>query len=95
MYVAAIDFRKAYDRVRRERILGAMKCYKIDSRIIECVKWIYEQDRTMIRMIRGDDVEVKVNNGIKQGCTGSTILFKTIQTNYQTNYHSNLSLVSS
>lgn len=78
MYIAAIDFKKAFDFVSRDKLILAMIHYKIDSKIIECVKEIYSKDKTRIRVNDNKEIDMEITNGIKQGCTRSTTLFKLI-----------------
>ena len=78
LLVAAVDFRKAYDYIKREKLIEALKEYKIEPNIIECIKEIYTRDKTEITWSEGKNFEIKIQNGIRQGCTGSTTLFKLI-----------------
>ena len=79
LYVAAIDFKKAYDYIKRDQLIQVMMDYKIDSKIIECITGIYSNDKTRIRVNNEKEIDVNITNGIRQGCTGST--YDTIQTN--------------
>lgn len=78
LYVAALDFKKAFDFVSREKLIQVMMEYKIDSKIIQCIKEIYSKDKTKIKVCEGKEIEINITNGIRQGCTGSTTLFKLI-----------------
>lgn len=78
LYVAALDFKKAYDYVSREKLIQVMMEYKIDSKIIQCIKEIYSKDITKIKLHQEKEIQINITNGIRQGCTGSTTLFKLI-----------------
>ena len=52
--------------------------YKIDSKIIQCIKEIYSKDITKIKLHQEKEIQINITNGIRQGCTGSTTLFKLI-----------------
>lgn len=70
--IAAIDFKKAFDYVSRDKLTQAMMKYKIDSKIIECVKEIDCNDKTRVKINNSKKMAIKITNGIRQGCTGST-----------------------
>lgn len=78
MFAIAVDFKKAYDSIRRETILEILKEYRVDINIVDFVKRIYTGDSTIIQMGEGEDIEMKVESGIRQGCTASTLFFKLI-----------------
>ena len=77
LIITALDFKKAFDSVKREELIETLKKYKIDPKIIDIVAKIYTNDETIIKM--GDREEkIKIGSGIKQGCTASTVFFKLI-----------------
>ena len=75
LYVAAIDYSKAFDSVKRESIIMTMKKYKCDARIIEIVAKLYTEDSTNLIINDNKVGEVTVKSGIRQGCTLSPLLF--------------------
>ena len=51
--------------------------YRIHHKIIETIENIYQEDNTEIKF--GDlHQNINITSGIRQGCTGSTTLFKII-----------------
>ena len=63
--------------MKREQIIPTLMKYKIHPKIIDTVANVYKQDRRMIKI--GDiELEVDITSGIRQGCTGSRILFELI-----------------
>lgn len=76
LIVVSIDFKKAFDSVKRETIIEVMKDYKVHPRLIEGIANIYVGDRTIIDLGGGLEQEVEVTSGIRQGCTGSATIFK-------------------
>ena len=78
LIVASIDFKKAFDSIKRDAIIEVLKEYKVHYKIIDTIADIYVGDKTVLDL--GDDLEqeMEVTSGIKQGCTGSTTLFKLI-----------------
>ena len=77
LVVVSIDYSKAYDSIKREKIIEVMRKYKIHPQIIEAVSGVYINDRTVVE-IGHMKKEMRVSSGIRQGCTGSTTIFKLI-----------------
>lgn len=75
LYLAAIDFAKAFDSIKREHIIIAMKKYKCDPKIIDVMAALYVEDETNISFNGKNMGTVSVSSGIRQGCTGSPLLF--------------------
>ena len=73
--LTALDFKKAFDSVKRKELVETLKDYKIDPRIIDIVAKIYTNDETIIKM-GGREETIKIGSGIKQGCTVSTVFVK-------------------
>ena len=77
MIVTCIDSTKAYDSIKRKTILETLANYRIHPKIIDTIATIYENDNTTINF--GElSKTIDVTSGIRQGCTGSTMLFKLI-----------------
>ena len=77
LVVIAIDFKKAYDSIKRETVLEVMKDYKMKVELIEFIKRLYSGDSTRLEV--GDiEVDMKIDCGIRQGCTASPVIFKMI-----------------
>lgn len=78
LVVMSLDYSKAYDLIRREEIVKALKQYNIHPEIIQALVNIYNEDRMRIELSKSIQEEMEVTSGIRQGCTGSTLLFKLI-----------------
>ena len=78
MVAIAIDFKKAYDSIKRETMVQILKELRIDSKIIDFIVRIYREDITKIQLEKNKEIEIEVTSGIRQGCTASTVLFKLI-----------------
>ena len=74
----AIDFKKAYDSIKRETMVLILKELRIDSKIIDFIVRIYMEDSTKIQLEKNKKIEIEVTSGIRQECTASTVLFKLI-----------------
>ena len=76
LIVVSIDFKKAFDSVKREKIIEVMEDYKVHPHLIEGVANIHVGDKTTIDLGGGLQQDVDVTSGIRQGCTGSATIFK-------------------
>ena len=78
LFVASIDYSKAFDSIDRSQMIEALKKYKIHPKIINAVADIYQGDITNMILNENINEEINVTSGIRQGCTGSTVFFKLI-----------------
>ena len=77
LYLAFIDFKKAYDSIDRRKLIEVLIEYKINPKIIDLIVQMYKDDHTVIKL--GNMVEkIEVTGGIRQGCCISTLLFKLV-----------------
>merc|ERR1711942_367554 len=77
LYLAFIDFKKAYDSIDRKKLIEVLISYKINPMIIDLIVQMYKDDHTIIKL--GSMTEkVEVTGGIRQGCCISTLLFKLV-----------------
>ena len=65
----AISYKRAYDSIKGEKIITVLKYYKIDTKIIDSIVRIYENDSTNIKLREGINQNFKITSGIRQGCT--------------------------
>ena len=74
LIVTCIDYSKA---IKRVKIIEALMHYRIHPKIIDTIAKIYKNDFTEIQIgeLRKN---INITSGIRQGCTGSTMLFKLI-----------------
>ena len=77
LIVTCIDYSKAFDSIKRDKIIEALMHYRIHPKIIDTIAKIYQNDSTEIQIgeLRKN---INITSGIRQGCTGSTMLFKLI-----------------
>lgn len=78
LVVTAVDFAKAYDSIKRGKLVETLMYYKVDHKIINLIAHVYDSDRTRIELGPEEEVEIEVTSGIRQGCTVSTTLFKLV-----------------
>ena len=75
LIVTFIDFAKAFDSIQRSNLIECLKHAKIDPKVIEIVTQIYKEDVTKFYLNKNEIGEMKVKNGIRQGCTCSPQFF--------------------
>ena len=63
--------------VNRKKLVETLKSYKIDPNIINLIANVYTNDTTTINMM-GEERNIEISSGIRQGCTVSTELFKLV-----------------
>ena len=77
LIVTCLDYSKAFDSIRRGNIIEALIHYKIHYKIIDAIANTYRNYYTEVQF--GEiGKEIGITSGIRQGCTGSTILFKIV-----------------
>merc|ERR1712121_347962 len=77
LYLAFIDFKKAYDSIDRRKLIEVLIGYKINPKIIDLIVQMYKEDHTVIKL--GSLAEkVEVTGGIRQGCCITTLPFKLV-----------------
>ena len=77
LYLAFIDFKKAYDSIDRKKLIEVLIDYKINPQIIDLIVQMYHEDHTVIKLGNMKE-KVEVTGGIRQGCCISTLLFKMV-----------------
>ena len=75
MYAAFIDFRKAFDSVKRETLWNVFQKNGINGKMLTMMKSIYNIVLSCVRCPYGKTFFFDCPNGVKQGCILSPILF--------------------
>ena len=73
--VVAIDFSKAFDRMDRDYILNVLTAIGCPEIITSLISIIYTDTKAMIEIGGYLSRSIRVDNGIKQGCPLSALLF--------------------
>ena len=77
LVIIAVDFKKAYDSIKRQKLIEVMKDYKMPMEMIDLLMRLYSGDMTSVKVGKVE-VDMEVDSGIRQGCTASPVLFKLI-----------------
>lgn len=75
LYVCAIDFEKAFDSIDRSQIARTLMKCQCDPKLIDVICELYTDDSTTIYYNNKEIGKVETTSGIRQGCTGSPLLF--------------------
>ena len=75
LIIIAIDFAKAFNSINRVALLRALTTYGCDPAMIDIIVKLYTGDYTKIYKCNAKIGQIEVQNGIRQGCTGSPQLF--------------------
>ena len=75
LYVAFIDFKKAYDTVDRDILLQRFKSLGINGIFLRNIAAMYTRTEYSVKLKSGRSANIKSNLGLKQGCPLSSILF--------------------
>ena len=75
MYVAFIDFKKAYDTVDRQILFRRLNHLGINGIFYKNIVAMYEKTKYSIKVNNGYLDPIKSNLGLRQGCPLSPMLF--------------------
>ena len=76
MYVCFVDFQKAYDTVDRKQLWKVLTNQKVSSKMVSCLMSMYAEVKSCVRVSNSEYTDLfECNNGLKQGCMCSPLLF--------------------
>lgn len=78
LYLAFIDFEKAFDSIDRECMWRILEIYGIPPKILNLIKGLYDGYKCQIIHDGVLSNPIDVTSGVKQGCILSPILFVTV-----------------
>ena len=70
-----IDFSKAFDSIKRNKMEQILQIYGIPTETIEAIMMLYRNTRSMVRSPDGDTAFFEINTGVLQGDTLAPFLF--------------------
>lgn len=75
LHMLFIDFRQAFDSIRRNKLLEEMKTMEIPAKLIRLTKMTMEKSRARINTLETTSEEIAIETGVRQGDSLSTTLF--------------------
>ena len=75
LYICYIDFEKAFDRVRWDKMMEILKELSVDWRDRRMIKDLYMRQEAVVRLESGDTEPGTIGRGVRQGCPLSPLLF--------------------
>ena len=75
LFVAFIDFRKAYDRINRTLLLLKLRCLGVNGLLYKNIKALYESGSYEVKVKGGRLEPITSRFGLKQGGVLSPLLF--------------------
>lgn len=75
IYACFIDFSKAFDNVQHHKLIDILKSKKIDSQDIRIISNLYWNQSAKIKVDDELSDEIKIMQGVRQGCLLSPLLF--------------------
>ena len=75
LYVAFVDFKKAYDTINRGKLFQKLKKAQIGDIFLSSLRAMYSSVQYCVKMTNGYTDPIKSFKGLKQGCVLSPILF--------------------
>ena len=75
LYICAIDFEKAFDSIKRSQIVKVLIKYRCDPLFIDMISELYQNDYMSVYFDGKLMGELQATSGIRQGCTGSLLVF--------------------
>ena len=75
LYVAFVDFSKAFDMVPRDKLWARLDALGVRGPFLEAVKLYYQSVLFRVNTAEGLSETFEANSGVKQGCPLSPVLF--------------------
>uniref|UniRef100_A0A8D9EQ38 Craniofacial development protein 2 n=1 Tax=Cacopsylla melanoneura TaxID=428564 RepID=A0A8D9EQ38_9HEMI len=75
VYACLIDYQKAFDRVKHEKIIEILEKTGIDKRDLKIISNLYWHQTAILKIEDEHTEEMEILRGVRQGCILSPILF--------------------
>ena len=75
LFICFIDFEKAFDRVRWDKMMQVLKELSVDWKDRRMIKDLYMRQEAVVRLESGDTEPGVIGRGVRQGCPLSPLLF--------------------
>lgn len=75
VYACFIDYEKAFDCVKHEKLITILTNIGLDSRDIRIIENLYWEQTASIKVGNSSSEDIEIKKGVRQGCILSPILF--------------------
>ena len=75
IHVCYVDFEKAFDKVRHEKLVQILQAKNIDKGDLRIITNLYWNQRAQIIVDNEKSSEMNIKRGVRQGCVMSPLLF--------------------
>ena len=75
IFACFIDYKKAFDKVSRSRLIQVLKRYEVPPEEIRLISNLYWSQTAQVRGKSEDSRSFKIEKGVRQGCVLSPVFF--------------------
>ena len=75
LYGCFVNFSKAFDSIPRHNLFEKLQKYDISGKFYDCLANLYRNDKACVKISQNLSSTFSVNQGVKQGCILSPLLF--------------------
>lgn len=75
LYICFVDFEKAFDRVRWDKLMLILKDLQVDWKDRRLIYDLYMRQKAVVRLKSGETEPAGIGRGVRQGCPLSPLLF--------------------
>ena len=87
IYACFVDFKKAFDSIPRHKLFEKLIKHNITGKFYECLKHMYSKEITCIKVGNKTTDTFQTNQGVKQGCILSPLLFNIFLSDLTSTFH--------
>ena len=88
LYSCFVDFKKAFDSIPRDKLFDKLKRYGITGKFFNSIKNMYINDSCKIKIDGCLSEEINPNQGVRQGCVLSPLLFNIFMADFPNIFNS-------
>jgi hypothetical protein len=75
LYIAFIDYKKAFDSVKHGKLWTMLKEIGVDSQVVKVFKSLYDNQQAAVRIDKETTEWFRIGKGVRQGCLISPLSF--------------------
>ena len=75
VYICFLDYEKSFDRVRHEPLMQCLSEIGVDGKDTKIIRNLYWDQTASVRIMNELSEEIRIQQGVRQGCVASPTLF--------------------